>query len=143
MKLVSVYEDLRRCRMAAFEGNCRLLYQLLQERKPEESISHKEMPTWEEHCTFVMSQPYLGWYLAWVNDKVVGACYLTHQREIGVSILLSERGHGYGVDAVQCLIAKFPGRFLANINPANSASLMMFRKLGFGGPIQVTLERPE
>ena len=33
-------------------------------------------------------------------------------------------------------------RLLANIAPGNDASLMLFRGLGFGGPIQVTLERP-
>ena len=35
-----------------------------------------------------------------------------------------------------------PGRFVANINPANEASIALFRKLGFGGPIQITLEKP-
>jgi hypothetical protein len=34
-----------------------------------------------------------------------------------------------------------PGRILANINPANEASIALFKSVGFGEPIQLTLER--
>lgn len=118
-------------------------YNLLSERELHENISHKALPSWEDHCAFVRSRPYLAWYLI-ANDfgRFTGAAYLTHQREIGVGVLKAHRGQGFASAAVTELMRRHPGRFLANINPANEASIALFRKLGFGGPIQITLEMP-
>lgn len=134
MRLVDVY--------ANCELSCRVLFKLLSERRPNESISHRAMPTWTEHCAFVRSRPYRTWYLVEVGGVAVGATYLTMQHEIGIGILRDHQRNGYAREAVQRLMALHPGRFLANINPANEASIALFRKLGFGGPIQITLERP-
>lgn len=133
MKLIDVYST---------DSAVNMLFDLLKERRPEESISHRAMPTWERHRAFVMSAPYLAWYIVEVRDGPVGACYLSLQGEIGVSIFKDSRGQGYGSAAVVELMRLHPGRFLANINPANEASIALFRKLGFGGPIQITLEKP-
>jgi RimJ/RimL family protein N-acetyltransferase len=119
-----------------------LLFKLLQERTPEQSISHKAMPTPEEHRAFIASRPYEAWYLveAAVDivdcvaliTELVGAVYLTRQREIGVGILKQYRGNGYGKHAVKAVMQRHPGaRFLANINPQNEASREMFKSLGF------------
>lgn len=109
-----------------------LLYDLLRERTPEESISHKEMPTFVEHVDFVESSPYQRWVMLLVDGRLVGASYLTHENEIGVSVLARERGNGYGSQAVEGWIARYPGRkFLANINPKNGKSQALFKKLGF------------
>lgn len=116
-----------------------LLYQLLKEREPHQNISHKEMPTWHEHQKFVFSQPYAAWYfIEWEMDrsietgrKIVGAIYLTHHREIGIQIFKKYRGHGYATAAIKMLMEKWPGKFLANINPANEASIKLFQKFGF------------
>jgi RimJ/RimL family protein N-acetyltransferase len=123
LRLVDVYED--------FELSCRLLFTLLREREPHESISHKAMPTWEEHCAFVASRPYQHWYVVEVGGAPFGACYLSKQREIGVAILKHSRGYKYGRDAVKLLMEMHPGRFLANVNPANTASAWLFEGLGF------------
>ena len=132
MNLVGIYTDLH----AALP----LLYRLLEEREPHQNISHKRMPTWREHEDFVMSVPYAAWYLC-VEDEPVGAVYLSKQREVGIGILRQFQGRGHAEAAVTELMRLHPrGRFLANINPANEASIALFRKLGFGGPIQVTLE---
>lgn len=118
-----------------------LLFALLKERRPEQSISHMSMPTWEEHVTFVRSQPYEHWYLIEADGYFRGSVYLTRQREIGVAIFEGCRGQHYAEDAVGELMRLHPGRFLANIAPGNAASLALFAKLGFTGPIQVTLEK--
>ena len=128
-----------------------LLYELLAQRKPSESISHKAMPTMEEHIRFIESRPYGAWYLAEaVTDLVddvalvtenVGAVYITRAGEIGVGILDRFKGFGYAKSAITELMRLHPGRHLANINPANEASIALFRSLGFGGPIQITLEK--
>ena len=114
-----------------------ILYDLLAERTPEQSISHKGMPTMAEHTAFVRSLPYRAWYLVQVGNEYVGCVYLSKAREIGVSIFEKRRGNGYATEAVTELMRKWPGRFLANINPANRASIAFFAKLGFQ-PLQVT-----
>ena len=132
MKLVNVYED----PLAKW-----MLYELLSERTPEQSISHKAMPTKDEHLAFFYSKPYGAWYAIHDGSFLVGAVYLTRQREIGVGVLKAHRGQGLARQAITELMRLHPGRHLANINPQNEASIALFRSLGFGGPIQITLEK--
>ena len=141
MRLIDVYDE--------YDLACVVLFQLLRERRPEESISHKAMPTFEDHCAFVASRPYLAWYLidhahpAWPS-LIVGACYLSKQREVGIAIQKARRGQGHGEAAVRELMRLHPGRFLWNVNPENTASIGLAHKLGFGlRPIQHTYERGE
>jgi len=115
------------------------LYRLLAERTPEESISHRALPTLEEHRKFVGSHPYMHWYLMEVSDIPVGACYLTWRREIGIFRLRLYKGLGYGRQAVVLLMKKHPGKFYANVNPLNTASQYLFQSLG-GKVIQWTYE---
>lgn len=116
------------------------LYELLKERTPEQSISHRAMPTLEEHAQFVRSKPYFAWYLIMVGDEWAGTCYLTHDSEIGIHIKDGYRGNGYGAQAVSALMTKWPRkRYLANINPANAPSIAFFEKLG-ARHIQSTFE---
>lgn len=136
----------------ANEEHLRVLYDLLAERTPEQSISHREMPTWDEHAAFVkrmashnvliledddfrLGEPrYQGWFLVEnYLGAVVGSVYLTGQRnEIGISIFRRFQKRGYGQEAVTLLVQKYgPAKYLANINPANEPSRKMFEKLGF------------
>jgi RimJ/RimL family protein N-acetyltransferase len=121
------------------EINCHYLYGLLAERTPEQSISHKEMPTYEQHRAFVKSEPYAAWYLvlSTVGEPVVGAAYLSKQNEIGIAIFEKHRGKGYAKEAIEELMKLHDGPFLANINPNNWASRCLFDRLGFKF-IQVT-----
>lgn len=113
-------------------GQLVALYGLLKERTPEQSISHKTMPTFHEHCEFVRSDPYYAWYIIHDDDRqIIGTVYLTKGREIGVSIFEHRRGHGFGTEAVLKLMETHPGKFLANINPKNGPSIRFFEKLGF------------
>jgi len=131
MQLIDVYES----PLAP-----RLLYELLSERDPHQNISHKQMPDFDDHLDFIRSRPYSAWNVIEV-DGLVGACYITRQHELGIGILKRCRGKGYAEAALKMLMEKHPGRHLANINPQNHASLRLFHKLGFEGPIQWTLER--
>ena len=113
-----------------------ILYDLLGEREAHQNISHKEMPTFEEHCKFVQSDPYKAWYLIITTDslfgtgEIVGAIYLTYSNEIGIQIFRNHQGQGYGEQAIRELAARFKGPFLANINPDNEGSIRFFKKLG-------------
>lgn len=130
MRLIDVYD---------FGLSAGYLYELLKERTPEQSISHRKMPTWEEHVEFVQSRPYSYWYLIELSGLIVGATYLTRQREIGISLYRGYQGNGYGRQAVNILREKHPGRILANVNPNNTPSRKFWESMG-GELLQVTYE---
>ena len=60
------------------------LYQLLSDRPHQ--ISHRQMPTFEEHATFVQNNPYRVWYIVHEDEHMVGSVYLTDQNTIGINI---------------------------------------------------------
>ena len=108
------------------------LWDLLAERKPEQSISHREMPTWSAHENFVKHHPYRCWKLIETPHGIVGAIYLTMQNEIGIGIFSWAQGQGYGPSAIMLLMTEYgPRRFLANVSPSNEPSRKMFEALGF------------
>ena len=151
IKLVDVYTEIAETRVAT-----KFLYELLKERDEKVNISHRKMPTFDEHASFVNSQPYREWFIifneatehkhpgyAILNKKPIGAIYLSKQNEVGVSILKAHQGHGYGPLAICLLMNRHPGEtFLANINPLNGRSQAVFEGLGFE-MLQVTyVKRP-
>lgn len=123
------------------EEKWKILYELLAEREPIESISHRKMPTLEQHLAFVRSKPYKSWYFV-VNQQgeIVGGAYLSRTREIGVSIFRKYRRMGYAKAAISQIMHMYPGKVLANINPGNEASINLFKKFGFRH-IQNTYEK--
>ena len=118
-----------------------LLYALLAERTPEQSISHKRMPTLKAHEKFVESHPYAVWYAVVANGSPVGAIYLTERNEIGLSILIRHQRQGYGKKAVLELMKYHKGPYYANVNPANEASRKLWECFG-AKLLQVTYEIP-
>jgi RimJ/RimL family protein N-acetyltransferase len=121
-----------------FERNVGILYQLLKEREPNENISHREMPTLDQHLQFVLSRPYRDWYIVNKFDTPVGAIYLSKDNEIGIWVLKEHRKNGHGAQAVTNLMQKYRGwRLKAHVAPGNLASHSMFRALGFK-PLQMT-----
>ena len=138
MKLVSVYD---------VPGTENILWDLLLERPPEANISHKVMPTWQQHLDFIESKPYEAWYLIELPLEVsevgytyrfIGAIYLTKQDEIGLGILEAWQHQGHGAAALRMLMERHPrARYLANVAPANLASQQFWLKQGFK-PKQVT-----
>ena len=108
-----------------------ILYDLLKERPAVANISHKTMPTWNEHCAFIASNPYLAWYIIQdAESKPLGAIYLTRAREIGIFIFRVHHRKGYAAQAVSELLTKWPGTCYANIAPGNTASIAFFEALG-------------
>jgi len=123
MKLIDVYTEPRAAD---------LLWALLAERPAAANISHRKMPSYDEHMAFIASQPYAHWYLIDVGaEDYAGAIYLTPAREIGIGIFKRYWGFGHGKMAIQLLRAKHPGRMLANVAPRNFVSQTMFMDLGF------------
>lgn len=123
------------------EGDIRFLYHLLAARPDYANISHKELPTWEEHIAFVIGQPYHAWYVILSEGARAGACYLSKRDEVGIHLLDAFQGKGLAREAVRNLMKRHERvRYLANIAPANERSIQLFSDLGFRA-CQVTMER--
>ena len=127
MKLVSIYDEAE---------SVQILYRLLSERTPDQSISHKGMPHFEDHYDFVHSKPYNAWYLIKYKGDYVGSIYLTKLRELGIFIFNEYQHRGIATKAIHLIQTLHPGRMLANVNPNNTPSMEMFKKMG--NLIQVT-----
>lgn len=110
----------------------KFLFDLLNQRKSTENISHKKMPTFKEHVKFVASKPYSKWHIIILDGKKVGTVYLTHQNEIGIHIVEEMRRKNIAKQALKLIMKKNPKtRYLANINPKNKNSIKFFTKNGF------------
>lgn len=126
----------------------RFLWKLMEESldEPHTVIAHKAMPTWDDHLAFLARRTYRELLL--ITDKIpdaagdmlVGYVGVTQANEIGIRIRKGSRGKRYGEEAVDFVLAHMrplelagiaPGRFVANINPKNAASIALFTKLGF------------
>ena len=124
MTLVDVYE--------MPEEAPTVLYELLKERdgRDDINISHRELPSFEEHLAFVASRPYLCWYLIRASDEWAGSVYLTEAREVGLFLFARFHGAGVAEEAFAELRRRHPGRLLANINPRNARSIAFFEAQG-------------
>jgi RimJ/RimL family protein N-acetyltransferase len=110
----------------------RFLYQILKEREINTNISHKKMPTYNEHIDFVQSKPYSKWYIIYFGRRKVGSVYISKQNEIGIFIKKKFLKNGIGTKVLKIILEKNPKkRFLANINPKNKKSIKFFKKNGF------------
>ncbi len=114
------------------KNDFKFLYELLLERDPVSNISHKKMPTYDEHVKFVISKPYFQWYIVYYNGKKSGSAYLTKQNEIGISIKKEVQTVKVTEKVLELIIEKNgPGRYLANVNPKNKKTIEFFKKYGF------------
>ena len=110
------------------------------ERDLRQNISHKKMPTYNQHVSFVSSKPYSKWYVILYGMNKVGSIYLTSQNEIGIFIKKSIQNRQIGDTELREIIKKNPKkRYLANVNPKNKKSIQFFKNHGFK-LIQYTFE---
>lgn len=122
------------------ESDCEFLYDLLKNRDPRASISHKKMPSYDEHLRFVLSKPYSIWYIIEFRNQKVGSVYLSKQDEIGIYMIKEFQSMGIDEKAVGLLMKKNSrSRYLANVAPENYLLQEFFKKLGFKG-LQYTYE---
>tara|TARA_B100000029_G_scaffold268186_1_gene263741 strand:+ start:385 stop:807 length:423 start_codon:yes stop_codon:yes gene_type:complete len=123
------------------KSDSKFLFDLLKERNPNANISHKKMPSYDEHVDFIKSKPYTKWYVILKSNEKVGSIYLSKNDEIGIFILKKFQGNNFGVYALNELLKKNPRkRFLANVNPKNKKSISFFKNNGFK-LIQYTFEK--
>ncbi len=65
------------------EEHFRILYSFLLDRKY--NISHKNIPTYDEHVFFVKNHPYRNWVLVERESKVFGNFYIHTDNSIGIN----------------------------------------------------------
>lgn len=106
------------------------LYELLGERDPKANISHKKMPTWDEHVRFNNYNPYKKDYVIWLGDERVGRLYISLNDEIGIFFTKKCQRKGYGKSILKQIL-KNGGRFLANVSPSNKDAQRFFEGMGF------------
>ena len=124
-------------------SDTKFLFDLLKERdeRTNISISHKKMPTYEEHTKFIKSKPYTKWYIVLKSKRKIGSVYLSKNDEVGVFISKKFQGEKIGDIALCELMKKNPRkRFLANLNPKNKKSIEFVERNGFK-LIQYTFEK--
>ena len=63
----------------------RILYDLLTSRT--HSISHQILPTYKSHKEFVLSHPYLTWFIIRSYYEVVGSFYLKQDNSVGLNLI--------------------------------------------------------
>ena len=96
------------------------------------NISHKSIPTWDEHMKFIKSKPYFEWDIIFADEEQIGNIYLTNRDEIGIFIKKKFQSKGFGSEALKEFLSKTgKTRILANINPTNYKSIQFFGKNGF------------
>ena len=108
------------------------LYELLKNKDSNANISHKKMPSYDEHVEFVMSKPYTNWYIIEYDKKNVGTIYLSKQDEIGISIN-NDYEYDQIVKPTLKLLMKLNQRkrYLANTNPKDVRAQEFLLKNGF------------
>lgn len=124
MKLTSVYKNKR---------GVDILLDLLKKRDPIENISHREMPSWEDHAKFFYSKPYLHWNFV-ENDagKIIGAAYLSRAFEIGVHLFPEFKNKGYEQQAIQMMMVLYGRpRYFVNVSVNNWDMMGVVKELGF------------
>ena len=114
------------------KSDYRFLYNLLMERDARANISHKKMPTYNQHVAFVSAKPYSKWYVILYDTNKAGSIYLSSQNEIGIFIKKSFQSKQLENIALRKMIQKNPKkRYLANVSPQNKKSIRFFKNNGF------------
>lgn len=146
-------DDIQLIAVRNLPGASEFLWTLLLERTghPAINISHHDMPSMKDHLAFVERHPYRFWDIIVYAGQWVGQASVTPRNEIGIQIQESYRRRGLASAALRHLLkivfpddavaSVVPGRFVANINPDNAASIALFKGCG-AKLVQVTYQLP-
>ena len=106
------------------------LYELLKTKDPIANISHKKMPSYDEHVNFILSNPYAIWYIIEYEGKKIGSVYLSKHYEIGISLVDNSLYDKIGKSVIKYNPRK---RYLAKVSPRNKKLQNFFVNNGFTG----------
>ena len=114
------------------KSDLKFLFNHLKERDPREKISHKKMPTYDEHVKFVLSKPYSKWYIIFEKNKKIGSVYLTKADEIGLHLKKGYFRESLLKAILESLMKNEPNkRFVFNVSPRNKKFMKFLQKNGY------------
>ena len=114
------------------------LYRQIKGRK--HSISHKQVPTYEEHAQFVKAHPYRNWFIVKDGPNHLGSVYIQFDNSLGLNLIdgISIDQLKQIIDMVQTLLSPLPaipsirfGGYFCNISVSNVSLQNMLLSLGF------------
>ena len=114
------------------KSDLKFLFNHLKERDPRENISHKKMPTYDEHVKFVLSKPYSKWYIIFEKNKKIGSVYLTKADELGLHLKKEYFRESMLKEILECLMKNEQNkRFVFNVSPRNKKFMKFLQKNGY------------
>ena len=66
------------------DSQTQVLYELLTARK--HTISHRVLPSYDDHANFVLNNPYRHWFLIHFEGKIFGSVYVQYDNSVGISL---------------------------------------------------------
>jgi len=66
-----------------------ILFKLLKDRKF--SISHENLPNFEDHKEFVKNNPYKYWYIVLNGNEIIGSFYIKYDNSIGLNLVYQNK----------------------------------------------------
>jgi len=108
----------------------KFLYDLLQQRNPKESISHREMPAYDEHIRFNNTKPYKVDYIICTGSIPIGRLYITPASEIGIKVMNKIREPVIR-ELLRIVLDNFTYRFCFNISPNDKLFKTILKEFKF------------
>lgn len=110
------------------------LYDLLQQRMTRlgVNISHRRMPSYEDHVAFWDAQPYACAWIIMSGYRPVGYFYLTKiLNELGIQCFAEFDTQAFYLVVIDHVLKMGLGEILANVNPRHSELITALRARGF------------
>ena len=112
------------------------LHKILLDRKY--SISHTDIPSLNEHNKFVLSHPYVAWYLIYKSENLVGSLYVHSDNSIGLNVNQSTKEYvSEIISFVKANHKPLPsvksvrrGEFFINVSSNNGELIKCLQQLG-------------
>lgn len=92
------------------------------------SISHRDLPSMEEHKNFVKNNPYRAWFIVKIQNKILGNIYIQYDNSIGFNFQ-EEITSKEIEETIELIYSKFkplksipskrPDYFFINVNSSN------------------------
>ena len=118
-------------------SDVQILYELLKKR--EHNISHKNLPDFNIHKSFVESKPYLHWYKFSLREKVIGTFYIKVDNSIGINSTITDKNIvNEIIDYIftnfsprEAIPSQVPNYFYLNISETNKKLKNIIESLGY------------
>ena len=115
-----------------------ILYKILKNRDTKFSISHKSIPTLEEHIKFVISNPYRYWFIIKRSRIVLGSVYITTSNEVSISLLKNSKKNFsdilnliiQNITPLPAIVSRRNEKFILNLSPNNKFYIKLLNNIG-------------